>query len=201
MALSVAIDFTESNLDPSNPASLHNADPAKNQYLQALQAVGSVLEPYDSDKKIPCFGFGGIPTFLPDKNPAQFTHCFPLNANPEDPEIDGLAQLIKTYLTRVGQVRQSGPTRFAPVLREFIKSAQKLSFHNTTFNVLLMLTDGDIHDMRETKSLIVAASELPVSIVIVGLGQAESFKNMDILDSDDFLLRDDFGKVAKRDIV
>ena len=63
-----------------------------------------------------------------------------------------------------------------------------------------MLTDGDIHDMRETKSLIVAASELPVSIVIVGLGK-HNFKDMDILDSDDFLLRDDYGKMARRDIV
>ena len=63
-----------------------------------------------------------------------------------------------------------------------------------------MLTDGDIHDMKETKSLIVAASELPVSIVIVGLG-SHDFKNMELLDSDDSILRDDFGKVAKRDIV
>ncbi len=54
--------------------------------------------------------------------------------------------------------------------------------------------------MRETKSLIVAASELPCAIVIVGLGDAE-FSDMEILDADDALLRDDFGKVAKRDIV
>jgi hypothetical protein len=37
---------------------------------------------------------------------------------------------------------------------------------------LLILTDGDIHDMKETKSLIVAASSLPCAIVIVGLGDA-----------------------------
>jgi Copine len=64
----------------------------------------------------------------------------------------------------------------------------------------LILTDGDIHDMRETKSLIVAASELPCAIVIVGVGE-HSFEDMDKLDSDNELLRDDYGKVAKRDIV
>lgn len=63
-----------------------------------------------------------------------------------------------------------------------------------------MLTDGDIHDMRETKSLIVAASELPCAIIIVGLGD-HNFVDMEVLDGDDDLLRDDFGKVAKRDIV
>lgn len=62
------------------------------------------------------------------------------------------------------------------------------------------MTDGDIHDMRETKSLIVAASELPCAIIIVGLGD-HNFVDMEVLDGDDDLLRDDFGKVAKRDIV
>ena len=65
---------------------------------------------------------------------------------------------------------------------------------------MLVMTDGDIHDMRETKSLIVAASELPCAIVIVGVGDHD-FLDMDTLDADDALLRDDYGKVAKRDIV
>jgi hypothetical protein len=68
------------------------------------------------------------------------------------------------------------------------------------FNILLVLTDGDIHDMREAKSLIVAASELPCAIVIVGLGD-HNFKDMEVLDADEGILRDDYGKVAKRDIV
>ena len=68
------------------------------------------------------------------------------------------------------------------------------------FSILLVMTDGDIHDMRETKSLIVAASELPCAIVIVGVGDHD-FLDMDTLDADDALLRDDYGKVAKRDIV
>lgn len=65
---------------------------------------------------------------------------------------------------------------------------------------MLVMTDGDIHDMRETKSLIVAASELPCAIVIVGVGDHD-FLDMDTLDADESLLRDDYGKVAKRDIV
>jgi hypothetical protein len=63
-----------------------------------------------------------------------------------------------------------------------------------------VLTDGDIHDMKETKSLVVAASELPCAIVIVGIGEHD-FTQMEVLDGDDELLRDDFGKIASRDIV
>jgi hypothetical protein len=42
------------------------------------------------------------------------------------------------------------------------------------YNILLIITDGEIHDMEATKDLIVAGSHLPFSIIIVGVGE-ESF--------------------------
>jgi hypothetical protein len=50
--------------------------------------------------------------------------------------------------------------------------------------VLLIITDGIISDMEDTKRSIIAASSLPLSIIIVGVGQ-EDFAAMDELDSDD----------------
>jgi hypothetical protein len=41
--LSIAIDFTLSNGQPNNPESLHYFDPNRNQYLQVIQQVGSIL--------------------------------------------------------------------------------------------------------------------------------------------------------------
>ena len=41
--LTIAIDFTLSNGDPRSRDSLHFFDPNKNQYLQAIQSVGSIL--------------------------------------------------------------------------------------------------------------------------------------------------------------
>jgi hypothetical protein len=38
------------------------------------------------------------------------------------------------------------------------------------YNILLILTDGEIHDMQATKDIIVDASELPLSIIIIGIG-------------------------------
>ena len=63
----VAIDFTGSNGPPSDPRSLHYKDPsgAPNQYVTAIQAVGDIIQDYDSDKMFPCLGFGArIPPFL-----------------------------------------------------------------------------------------------------------------------------------------
>lgn len=52
------------------------------------------------------------------------------------------------------------------------------------YMILLIITDGEIHDMAKTVDLICASSELPLSIVITGVGN-EDFTNMNILDADD----------------
>jgi Copine len=49
--------------------------------------------------------------------------------------------------------------------------------------VLLILTDGCIHDMDATKREIVEMSRLGISIIIVGIGN-EDFGMMEELDSD-----------------
>jgi len=41
------------------------------------------------------------------------------------------------------------------------------------YYVLLMITDGVISDMGATKEAIVSASRLPVSIIIIGVGNTE----------------------------
>jgi len=56
--LNIAIDFTLSNGPPNDATSLHNRDDNRNEYLQALRAVGNILQYYDSDKEIPAYGFG-----------------------------------------------------------------------------------------------------------------------------------------------
>lgn len=55
--------------------------------------------------------------------------------------------------------------------------------------VLMILTDGEIHDIKETIQAIVEIStrNLPLSIVIVGVGN-EDFANMVKLDGDDVAL-------------
>lgn len=68
------------------------------------------------------------------------------------------------------------------------------------YHILLILTDGSIHDMRESKDLIVEASGLPLSIIIIGIGEAD-FSNMIELDGDEKILRNSSSKPALRDIV
>ena len=68
------------------------------------------------------------------------------------------------------------------------------------YQILLILTDGIIHDMPRTKQLIVQLSCLPCSIIIVGIGKTD-FSAMEELDGDDGILRDDMGTRCHREIV
>ena len=63
--MSVAIDYTASNGDPSKEGSLHyldNHDKHRhpNQYELAMSTVGKIMESYAYKKKFAGFGFGGI---------------------------------------------------------------------------------------------------------------------------------------------
>ena len=63
-----------------------------------------------------------------------------------------------------------------------------------------MITDGIISDMDSTKNAIVEAALYPISIIIVGVGEAD-FAAMDVLDGDSERLKNTLGKPADRDIV
>ena len=166
-----------------------------NQYEAALMTVGGILMNYDSDQLIPSFGFGGIPQYTQTN---QVSHWFHLNGS-ESPECMGLQGLMEAYKFSLANVKLYGPTFFSPWLQVFNQFVNE-NLHTALYHILLILTDGEIHDMADTKSLIVAASRLPVSIIIVGVGN-EEFKEMIELDSDNKILKDESGNAAIRDIV
>lgn len=70
-----------------------SAPPATAQPLpDAIRAVGSVLEHYDSDKRFPAWGFGAA---LPPTNTTS--HCFALNGSGNDPEVVGVEGIRQAY--------------------------------------------------------------------------------------------------------
>ena len=64
----------------------------------------------------------------------------------------------------------------------------------------MILTDGIIEDMDDTINSLVEASYLPISVIIIGIGNAD-FSNMDVLDADEDPLYDNNGRKADRDLV
>nr|XP_025139763.1 copine-8 isoform X4 [Bubalus bubalis] len=164
----VAIDFTASNGNPAQPTSLHYMNPYQlNAYGMALKAVGEIVQDYDSDKMFPALGFGA--KLPPD---GRISHEFALNGNPQNPYCNGIDGVMEAYYRSLKSVQLYGPTNFAPVINHVARYAASVKDGSQYF-VLLIVTDGVISDMAQTKESIVNASKLPMSIIIVGVGPAE----------------------------
>ncbi|XP_050535991.1 copine-8-like isoform X2 [Daktulosphaira vitifoliae] len=188
-----AIDFTASNGDPKDYNSLHYLSNRPNQYEQALAAVGEIIQDYDSDKMFPALGFGArIPPH------GNVSHEFFLNLHASDPYCAGIEGVINAYHHCIRSVQLYGPTNFSPVINHVAKFAQTYQDGSQYF-VLLIITDGVITDMHQTKQAIIKASTLPLSIIIVGVGNAD-FQSMEELDGDTVTLEIN-GVRAARDIV
>jgi len=198
MNLIVAIDYTASNGDPRSPNSLHYLNPngSLNQYAQVISSVGNILLSYDSDGRVPTYGFGAK---LPDGN---VSHCFHVNGT-NFPEVVGVNGILQSYYNSFSHgVTLFGPTNFAPIINVAAQIAANLHRNNQdlqSYLILLIITDGEITDLPETTREIVNASGLPMSIVIVGVG-THDFAQMNFLDGDGGKLRSG-NRYAERDMV
>uniref|UniRef100_A0A674EXC0 Copine 7 n=1 Tax=Salmo trutta TaxID=8032 RepID=A0A674EXC0_SALTR len=183
----VAIDFTASNGDPRNSCSLHYINPYQpNEYLKALIAVGEICQDYDSDKRFSALGFGA-------RIPPNYEVSIILF------KIQGV---VEAYQNCLPKIQLYGPTNVSPIISRIAKlSAGEETIKDASrYHILLILTDGVVTDMADTREAIVRASYQPLSIIIVGVGNAD-FTDMQILDGDDGVLRSPKGEPVLRDIV
>jgi len=196
----VAIDFTQSNGKPTDPGSLHYIDGhrvVENPYTMAIRTIGEIFQDYDPEKRFLSLGFGGMVN-------GRTSHCFPLNGNSRDPYCYGIEGIIDAYYSSLEHVPLSDPTWFAPVINYVKSIAEHMKNDPNNYLVLLIITDGGIEDMDDTKKLLVDAANFsyPLSIILVGLTSKDKEKrrNMNLLDGDTKALSYRNQK-AKRDIV
>uniref|UniRef100_A0A7N0V471 Copine C-terminal domain-containing protein n=1 Tax=Kalanchoe fedtschenkoi TaxID=63787 RepID=A0A7N0V471_KALFE len=164
------------------------ADPGPNEAVVLFNKL--------RDKYFPSWGFGGR---LPS---GVVSHCFSLNGNESKPEVVGVDGILNAYASAIYNVSLAGPTLFGQVINKAAEIAgYSLSRYERKYFVLLIITDGVLTDLAETKNALVRASDLPLSVLIVGVGNAD-FSQMEELDADNGRrLQNSEGRVATRDIV
>ena len=197
VSFDVAIDFTSTNLDPTNPDSLHTLKLDHNKYCKAIKSCGGILQNYNTNQLFQVYGFGGVP-----KNGKEVSHCFNLN-NKKDSGIKGLEEVINTYKEKVKSIVFAGPTYLHLIIKNVVENVKKEMKKEKTvsYKVFLILTDGKLDDMNETLEILIEASKLPISIIIVGIGNGD-FGKMDVLDGDDIpICSPSTGEKRFRDIV
>ena len=185
IGLSIGIDFS---------GSLHSIKNGPNDYEKAIISCGYTLAYYDYDQLFPVYGFGAK-----IKGQNDVSTCFNLNFK-NNPDIYSIGNIIKTYHEIIEQDKLdfSGPTNFVPLLENVISRINKNNLFE--YHILMILTDGVIDDLQDTIDLLVEASYLPLSIIIIGIGK-ENFSDMEKLDGDEIPLKARSGKMRARDLV
>jgi hypothetical protein len=123
----------------------------------------------------------------------------------DDPGCQGTDGVLYAYQKALNGTKLAGPTYFCKffekVRSEIVENLTRNGLEgNLVFSVAIIITDGNIHDMDETRSLLVEMSRMPFSVVVVGIGEGD-FENMKILDADEQVLTSKDGKKAVRDIL
>ncbi|MBO6244043.1 MAG: hypothetical protein J6O41_05725, partial [Clostridia bacterium] len=178
--LTVAVDFTASNGNPDNPMSLHYGGNNSNSYEIAIRSCGNIVAYYNYDQLFHAYGFGG--KFCGNN---VVSHCYPLNMNMDNPDIQGIEGIIQAYKNILNQTILCGPSYFHEIINKVVNIAKEdvLAENKMNYNVLMFLTAQIFDDMDETIDALVEASFYPISVIIVGIGDAD-FSSMDVLDAD-----------------
>nr|BAJ93261.1 predicted protein [Hordeum vulgare subsp. vulgare]BAK01512.1 predicted protein [Hordeum vulgare subsp. vulgare] len=81
-----------------------------------------------------------------------------------------------------------------------MEQCEEFKRSGTHYMILFILTDGEIHDRAEVIDLLVQCNTLPISIIIVGIGEGD-FAIMHELDDDNCQMTDSRGNRTQRDLV
>jgi hypothetical protein len=124
--------------------------------------------------------------------------CFNINFQ-DNPNIYTIDNILIEYQKCLQRITFSGPTYFSPIIKKVIEMINAKN-NIYEYQILMILTDGVINDMQETIDALVEGSFLPLSVIIIGIGDAD-FSNMNILDGDDIPLISRKGVKRMRDLV
>ncbi|PVD36683.1 hypothetical protein C0Q70_03669 [Pomacea canaliculata] len=165
------IDYTGSNYMQGKKTfggkCLHHIDSSElNPYQKVICILGETLEPFDDDGSIPTYGFGD--TFTRDHSVFSLSNMGPCH---------GFQEVLRLYNEITPKVRLGGPTNFAPLIRQAIDIVKK----NKSFHILVIVADGQVTAERDTTDAIVEASNWPLSIIMVGVGDGpwDTMKDFD----------------------
>jgi E3 ubiquitin-protein ligase RGLG len=165
----VAIDATKSNTWKGSKTfggrCLHAVDPHSatdpedcvlNPYERVIQVVGRTLKHFDDDLLIPTFVFGDSETR--DRSVRSL--------RPDGRDCSGFEDLMAHYRSEAPRWELSGPTSFAAAIRAAIAIVRRTK----QFHLLLIVADGELTSEHETIKAVQEASNYPLAIVAVGVG-------------------------------
>ena len=191
--LSIAIDFTGSNGWISSSSCLHYIENGfVNNYEKAIRENYKIISNLNEKDKYDIYGFGA-------NVDGKFEECFNLNMS-DNPSITGIENIISQYKKAVKSVSFSGGTYFAPVINKINDIMKNNIDDNFRYHILVIISDGEIDDLKSTIDSIIESSKYPLSIIIIGVGDIVC-DDMKTLNGENGKLISSDGEILKKDIV
>jgi Copine len=164
----VAIDFTSSNGDPAKEESLHfQNEETLNDYEETISTIGQALAQYSDSDQHAVWGFGA-------KYGNVVRHIFQCGPTPTVTGVDGILAAYRSVFQ--SDLTMSGPTDFTQVLQAAAARAKRHhdNIHDSIcYTVLLVITDGIMHDFETTRQRLDFYSTMPLSVLFVGVGRSD----------------------------
>jgi len=180
-SLCVAIDFSASNGNQLSPESLHHiTEHSKNDYEKAMEKMCSMFLKYDSDNIVPVRGFGIDINGLP-------VNCFQMGS---EREVTGVSGILKTYRkAMMQQFEMSASKDWSEIISNAVDlSVEKMNVAEESgvhdYTVLLIFSNGPVDNINATFDALQKATDVPLSVVVVGIGDSDFSEITRLLEGD-----------------
>lgn len=168
----LAVDFSMTKAKKQDSAIVQ-------EYGEALSTVGRLLNYYDDDEEAVSLGFGAK---LPPYHNVV-SHCFAMNMNYFSPTMT-IPESEARYKENLSKVKLHGPVIISEVIKFGADLARYVQKRNPKYYiVLVVITEGNIADKDIAINEINNSSDLPFSILLVGIGDGD-FSTLKQFDGD-----------------
>ena len=185
-----AIDFSE-----TSGTNTHHLVKDETTFSILMNNFINLLEPYNEDEFFYIYGFG----FQFKENLNEVSNMFPITQDIDRPSV-AMKNIKSTYSNFLDNIKFSKiKTNLDLIIKQFNEKIKDDidDYDIREYNVLLLFANNDINNEKEFYNEIILSSDLPISVVIIGLGKGP-FTKLENVEKNFLNLTDNNGNNAKR---
>lgn len=186
----LAIDFSE-----TNEANTHHLIKDETTFGKLMNNFIGLLESYNDDEFFYVYGYG----FDFKDNTKEVTNMFPISQDPDVPSISK-NNINSAYFRFLSNITFSSvETNLDLIIKQFNEKIKEDidDYEIKEYNILLLFANNDIINEKEFYNEMILSSNLPISVIIVGLGK-KPYTKLENAQKNFMNLTDDSGNKAKR---
>ena len=186
----LAIDFSE-----TSGTNTHHLVKDETTFENLMNNFINLLEPYNEDEYFYIYGYG----FQLKNDSKEVQNMFPITQDIDRPSV-AKKNINSTYCRFLEDIKFSKiKTNLDLIIKQFNEKIKEDidDYDIREYNVLLLFANNDINNEKEFYNEFILSSDLPISLVIIGLGKGP-FTKLENVEKNFWNITDNSGNKAKR---